>query len=109
MKSHNDLLTDEVFYGIGIQKGNDEFGMTHGPNPDLFEMLDVIGNNGQFIIAFHNNEYNKVSYELLYKWENDEWIHINEPSHKCKYCGVVYNNLMRLSEHEEICKLNKNG
>jgi len=22
----------------------------------------------------------------------------------CKHCGTFYNNLMRLSEHEEICK-----
>lgn len=61
----------DTMYGIGVDYGDGEFGMVHGPTPNLQEMTRETGKKGACILQFRGENT-----DILYKWdvEEFEWI-----------------------------------
>lgn len=61
----------EIMYTMGTEHKRGEIGMRNGPNPELKEMLEVVGNSVRdCIIRFNQNGTD----EILYRWRNDRWV-----------------------------------
>lgn len=60
-----------VTYAIGIQQAPGSFGMTHGPTPDLSEMLHTIGEKQACIIEFYSDSDES---KVIYRWDDDEVV-----------------------------------
>jgi len=68
---HRQYRERELMYGIGIQHGPHEFGMLHGPWPNLKMALETVGGDERAaIIRFNPN----MSEEILYVWRKDRWV-----------------------------------
>lgn len=59
-------------YAIGMRHGPSTFAMTHGPTPNLDEMLEVYGGDDDYIIEFTGSDKNPQHCQL-YKWACGEW------------------------------------
>lgn len=62
----------ELTYAIGEEHEPRSFGMWHGPNPSLNNMLEVVGESEKSTIVRFNPDWTD---ESLYKWhvENKRW------------------------------------
>ncbi len=59
---------EEVIYACGYEERPNKFGMFHGPNPDLKEMLEVVPeeeNKNPVIIRFNLDGTD----EVIYRWK----------------------------------------
>jgi hypothetical protein len=65
----------DSFYGIGIEDASGNFGMTHGPTPELQKLLEVVP---KFPLSkiLELGEQNRV----IFNWNSDEkkWVLVNE-------------------------------
>lgn len=69
---HNGGAT--VVYACGYEHKPNSFGMFHGPNPSLEEMLEVVPDepeNNPCLIKF--TDYPEGTNEILYRWKNNKW------------------------------------
>ena len=62
---------EEVMYAIGTEHKRGEFGMWQGPNPELIEMLEVVGKSRRDCILRFNLDGTD---EVLYRWHGDRWV-----------------------------------
>ena len=63
----------EVLYGCGYEETPGSFGMFHGPNPNVEQMLEVVPDDSikkPCLIRFNKNGTD----EVLYRWHQDRWI-----------------------------------
>jgi len=61
--------TRVVCYAIGTEDVHDSFSMVDGPTPNLIEMLNSIGNEGEYILKLGTG-----AHEILYKWDDDDYV-----------------------------------
>lgn len=64
----------EPLYGIGIEGSEGEFGMTHGPTPNLSTLLEIVPTDplnplsADSVILLLNEGL------VLFRWSGDEWF-----------------------------------
>jgi len=63
---------EQTLYGIGIEHSPGEFGMTHGPSPDLEALLQIQGEEGHCVIQFRGGSEDYKS-DVVRRWQNDGW------------------------------------
>lgn len=62
-------FTGMTVYAIGCRSGPNNFGMKHGPSPKLEEMLEVYGDEDDYIIEFPPDGTDHEAY----RWKNGKW------------------------------------
>lgn len=68
---------EQVVYACGYERKPNSFGMFHGPNPDLYEMLEVVPDepdNSPCLIRFNLDGTD----EVLYRWRDGRWVRNRE-------------------------------
>ena len=60
-------------YAIGQDDGEGGYGMWHGPNPSLQDMLDVYGRDNDTVLICFNPD---GSNEVFYRWTAMEWMKV---------------------------------
>ena len=60
----------EEMWGIGIQHGRYEIGMTHGPFRTEVEALEIVGEVGACIVHFLPDGRD----EVVWHWSKDRWV-----------------------------------
>lgn len=61
----------ERMYAIGKSRGDQEFGMTHGPTPDETAMLETVGEDDSCLLRINPNG----TAQVLWRWCKDRWVH----------------------------------
>lgn len=66
-----------TMYAIGVEYGKGEYGMTHGPLPDLKALTREAGEKDAYILQFRGEKT-----DVLYRWdvEEFEWVSVDERS-----------------------------
>jgi putative ATPase len=67
----SDKFSGMTVYAIGHREGSQSYGMRHGPTPYLGEMLEVVGDEGDYIIKFLNGRD-----DLIYQWVDGKWLEL---------------------------------
>lgn len=63
---------DITHYAIGRKEGPNSYAMHHGPHPDLDEMLQVVGDDNDFIIEFYPHNGEQLNREYA-EWVDGKW------------------------------------
>ncbi len=64
---------EEVVYACGYEEKKGSYGMFHGPNPILDEMLEVVPEDAHLkaVIIRYNLDGTD---EVIYQWSKDRWV-----------------------------------
>jgi hypothetical protein len=83
----------KITYGIGIEHHPNEFGMTHGPVPNIDELLKVVPfDNKTRIIRFNENH----TEDVIYIWNENHWESIIESAPKIDLLKSEINRLLSI-------------
>jgi putative ATPase len=63
---------DLTLYAIGRKEGPNSYAMHHGPHPDINEMLEVVGDDNDFIVEFYPHNGEQLNREYA-QWVDGKW------------------------------------
>jgi hypothetical protein len=63
---------DGVVFAIGQKSEGHCYGMKFGPSPNLEEMKNICGDDGDCILMF-DSDYNEQSSKEIFRWDNGRW------------------------------------
>jgi putative ATPase len=67
-----DVDKNQTMFGIGIEHRPGEFGMLHGPSPDLEALLQIQGDDKHCVIQFRGGGEEPIT-DIIHRWKDEMW------------------------------------
>jgi hypothetical protein len=83
----------KITYGIGIEHRPNEFGMTHGPIPNIDELLEVAPFDNKARIIRFNENYTE---DIIYIWNENRWESWEESAPKIDLLKAEIDRLLSI-------------